>query len=84
LGTPDLIIHRRGRSGADHNLLVAEFKNDRRGLTPNSLDSQRVNFWMNEFGYQYGAVISFGASLYTFEPLVLWTAASGTSAIEPL
>jgi hypothetical protein len=71
-GTPDLIVHQRGLSGAANNLLVAEFKTNRSAMHEKSADYRRVRFWMDEFGYQVGAVASFGANSRDNAPRILW------------
>lgn len=71
-GTPDIVVHRRGRSGPGNNLLVVEFKNTYSNQRPNSLDIQKVDFWVNEFEYQVGAVVGFGRSGKKFDPKVVW------------
>jgi hypothetical protein len=72
LGTPDLVIHHRGETGPEHNLLVAEFKNDRRSMSAESRDWKKVVSWMTAFKYQHGAVVSLGKNATDFDPQVIW------------
>lgn len=54
LAIPDLIVHRRGRSGP--HLLVVEFKktSDRRGP---GCDRLRLCAFRKQIGYEYGALV---------------------------
>lgn len=71
-GTPDIVIHRRGESGPQSNLLVTEFKNQhtQRGQDK---DQEKISYWMARFGYRFGAVVSLDRnSQGVFEPKGLW------------
>lgn len=59
-GTPDLIIHQRGESGPVNNLLIVEFKLDANELSATSKDYEKVSYWMQSIGYQFGALVSLG------------------------
>jgi hypothetical protein len=56
-GTPDIVIHHRGRIGPSHNLLVAEFKNTH-GRIKDEEDVKKVRNAIELLGYRYGAVVS--------------------------
>lgn len=72
LGTPDIVIHHRGLTGPDHNLLVAEFKSDSANLNRSSKDYEKVSAWVRKFKYQVAAVVSLGPSDTVFRPRALW------------
>lgn len=57
---PDIMVHRRGRSGRPSNLLIVEFK--LRGLRSvfAQNDLEKVRELMTRHGYQAGAVVSLG------------------------
>lgn len=85
LGTPDLVVHHRGLHGPEHNLLIAEFKNDFSSMTVNSVDVRRVASWVELFKYQVGAVVGFGDTRHTFNPKVIWKSEFHLGeAVEPL
>lgn len=72
-GTPDIVIHRRGESGPENNLLVAEFKNlhSKRGQDE---DQEKIEDWMDRFGYRFGTVLSLNRnSQGVFVPKGLWS-----------
>jgi len=55
---PDIIIHRRGTN--DHNILVIEAKKSRdRGEGVDELDRQKVEAFIHDLRYQYGALVVF-------------------------
>lgn len=72
IGTPDLIVHHRGKKGRDHNLLVAEFKNVSRLGKTNLTDLNKVKYWMKRFEYRFGAVIALGPGPTVFGPSGRW------------
>lgn len=72
IGTPDIVVHHRGESGAHHNLLVAEFKNIHRGGATSIYDLHKVQSWMNRFSYQFGAVVALGPSGHAFGTAARW------------
>lgn len=84
LGTPDLVVHRRNKQFSLNNLLVAEFKPTHSNQAANSRDMQKVRYWIDTFGYQVGAVVSFGPSKTRFDPRVTWVLAGGNSPSIPL
>jgi len=55
---PDVIVHRRGKTGTDHNLLMIELKSRWTGAQ-NSEDLLKVDQSIKQIGYKFGAVISF-------------------------
>jgi len=77
---PDILIHRRGDESADGNVLVAEFKNFEAGfLGWASDDGQKVVDLQRQFGYQVGALVSFGPTRTVPGPRILWRRADGMS-----
>jgi hypothetical protein len=58
--TPDLIVHRRGRSGPDDNLVVIEIKKDDDGSEPRGARgslSSILNI-QQQFGYQHAVLLN--------------------------
>ncbi len=84
LGTPDIVVHRRGLSGPANNLMVVEFKTTYQNLRSCSRDIEKVEFWKLEFGYQLGAVVGFGPHRTVFDPKVRWLNKDGWSRMHAL
>lgn len=53
---PHLIVHRRGRLGPEHNLLLVELSADAAGA-PGSLDLATALAVQRRFGYRYGVLL---------------------------
>ncbi|AEE44163.1 hypothetical protein [Cellulomonas fimi] len=53
---PHLIVHRRGRLGPEHNLLLVELSADASGA-PGSLDVDTAHAVQRRFGYRYGVLL---------------------------
>lgn len=71
-GTPDIAVHHRGKIGAEHNLVIVEFKNALTGGRINYTDRRKVKWWMEKYSYCFGAVISLGPTLQQFGPTGTW------------
>lgn len=54
---PDLIVHHRGKLGAEHNLLLLELATDRADLDGATGDFGRARALQQRFGYQFAAVL---------------------------
>jgi hypothetical protein len=72
LGVPDIVVHRRGLQGPDHNLLVVELKRTYVSLTSGSVDRMKVNEFMDRHGYQYGCIVGLGSRIGACDPQVSW------------
>ena len=56
--SPDIIVHKRGDDG--NNVLVLELKrNDNCFISDEKYDLLKIETYIKEFGYQYGAFINF-------------------------
>ena len=70
----DLVVHHRGRSGADHNLLVAEFKvRHDETFDWNKEDGDKVTYFQEQFGYVVAALVGFGPDDTTVDPQIMWS-----------
>lgn len=70
-GVPDLVVHRRGLTGASNNLLVLEFKNSYRKFD-HDRDVMKVRQWMERFDYKFGMIVAMGPRANHFDPVVTW------------
>ena len=72
-GTPDIVIHHRGKSGPENNLLVVEFKNSYLKKSQET-DQLKIDKWMMRLKYRFGTVLSLDRnSRGIFAPKGLWS-----------